>query len=1090
MPQPPYIEPIQYIRFDEQNYPIDAITINGRSVNEFQESEKIVTSINSSSTDEQIPSAKCLYDMIYGSVESVYGRDYLTYDIVDGGTVVWKRSNSNTPNKTISYRINNGSWQAIDSTIEGTSFSVNTGDKVEFKGTNNGYSNNAGNCCSLSGTAKFNLSGNIMSLIGGDNFENISSFSTSFVFNGLFENSNAIDASKLVLPTRTYTSCYNRMFANCKNLIYPPALPSTILSSSCYYSMFSGCSSLIKAPVLPATVMATYCYYSMFWGCTSLTSAPTLKSTTLAQNCYSNMFFGCTSLTNAPDLPATIMMNSCYSGMFSGCTSLTMAPVLSGIYMATRCYQSMFSNCTNLRVAPKLPSTNLASYCYNGMFSSCSNLTVAPTLPATIMMDSCYYQMFSGCINLTKAPALPATTLNNYCYGSMFSGCTSLTTTPVLPATTLASNCYSYMFSTCTSLTTAPILPSTNLKSYCYQGMFNNCTSLTTAPALPAETLANYCYNGMFKGCNRLISAPVLPAKTLYTGCYQEMFYGCSRLTNIECYATYVDTNNHTANWTINIFTSGTFTGYAGVGWKGGTSGIPYTWTSTLIDLYRPESSHTIGMYVDDFLLGNPVEFVNDPVGHDCRAYEYTGEDIGFDGDDFYLWKQMSITSSNGPRYGPYYALTSTINQNTLQGLSLESSITNVFEQPIYAFLYMDTEEYGSGGGYSIVSVSQTTGLEMWIDDDFEYGMEGDGYYDMEEYLDWYLNNIEESGSRHYYYIDEFEYDGETCYLWCCYVDNRYMVTDTNNLQTLQSYSIEYDYSNVNTHPILAFLNPDLTEYGRSVDDASIVKVTSTQPKLMMYVDDFIKNDINVDDFIDDPESMGSNYYEYCEEFEYDGDTYYVWEFIDTPNSSIGHINRVKYLLTDTANYQTLQNDSFEEDQSNLVSSHIITYLDMDLEETYTGLERLDTIIKMVEIVGIYSAGTLGMYIDDFPDYAWEDNGNQDIYEFIDEYMNNPTDGGNYYEYCEPFTYDGDTYYIWILTDNGYNNVDNNNNLGQIKYVLTDTINFQTLYNSSLEEDIYNIDNDSHLVCFINEDLEGDYDCVERNDHIVTVFEL
>jgi len=60
-------EAISYIKIGEKEHPIDAITVGGKSASNFQEASKIVQSISASSTDEQIPSAKCIYDIIYGA---------------------------------------------------------------------------------------------------------------------------------------------------------------------------------------------------------------------------------------------------------------------------------------------------------------------------------------------------------------------------------------------------------------------------------------------------------------------------------------------------------------------------------------------------------------------------------------------------------------------------------------------------------------------------------------------------------------------------------------------------------------------------------------------------------------------------------------------------------------------------------------------------------------------------------------------------------------------------------------------------------------------------------------------------------------
>ena len=274
-------------------------------------------------------------------------------------------------------------------------------------------------------------------------------------------------------------------------------------------------------------------------------------------------------------------------------------------------------------------------------------------------------------------------------------------------------------------------------------------------------------------------------------------------------------------------------------------------------------------------------------------------------------------------------------------------SLSNLTEYPIYTYLDWDGNEYLSGQSYNIVSVSQTTGLEMWIDDDFDYGWQDGGYSDMEEYLNWYLNNIDEAGGRHYYYIDTFEYNGNNNYIWYCYLNGTYLVMDTNDATTLTSYSIESNHSNVNTHPIVTFLNKDLTEYGRPVSTYSIVKVTSSQPKQMMFVDDFMRDDIVIQDFISDPEVKGCNYYEYCEPFEYDGNTYYVWKYLG-PDNYIDDF--AKYVLTDTIDLQTLQSYSLESSLSNIGTMPIVAYFNSDMAETYPAVSRDDNIVKVFEL--------------------------------------------------------------------------------------------------------------------------------------------
>ena len=335
--------------------------------------------------------------------ESGSTSEYLTFEILSGGTLNWHASYSSIT-RTIEYRINNGNWTSITSTTGGTSINVNSGDIVEWRGDNDSYGGRFGESSSFYGsTAQFKVYGNIMSLIDSTNFSGLTTLSSAYTFQNLFDSCTGLtDASKLLLP-------------------------ATTLASSCYSDMFMGCTSLTHAPsILPATTLAQNCYLYMFWGCTSLTTAPELPATTLANQCYYHMFYGCTGLTQAPELPATTLANSCYEGMFLNCRSLTTAPELPATTLANRCYQDMFQGCRSLTTAPELPATTLAGSCYTWMFAGCRSLTQAPELPATTLQSSCYAWMFEGCTGLTTAPELPATTLVENCYVRMFDGCTNL----------------------------------------------------------------------------------------------------------------------------------------------------------------------------------------------------------------------------------------------------------------------------------------------------------------------------------------------------------------------------------------------------------------------------------------------------------------------------------------------------------------------------------------------------------------------------------------------------------------------------------------------------------------------------------------
>ena len=255
------------------------------------------------------------------------------------------------PFKSISYSKDLINWKTEypKSTIRGKEFDgyrtinipVNKGDKVYLKGnaicwytycngTSTGGSNNN---LHIASTAKFSISGNILSLFYEDNFKNYSTFPKipsgkygsysprhfSFVFLG---SAFLYDAKELKLPNDATESCYYNIFQGCTSLKTAPELPATTLAANCYQSMFDNCTSLVQAPKLPATTIATNCYSRMFFNCFSLTQAPELPATTLAVGCYSDMFYNCSSLVKAPELPATTLQFNCYSNMFRGCSEL------------------------------------------------------------------------------------------------------------------------------------------------------------------------------------------------------------------------------------------------------------------------------------------------------------------------------------------------------------------------------------------------------------------------------------------------------------------------------------------------------------------------------------------------------------------------------------------------------------------------------------------------------------------------------------------------------------------------------------------------------------------------------------------------
>ena len=259
-----------------------------------------------------------------------YSGQYLTFVAQENGTFTFTPQNSNV----ISYSIDNGgTW------TQGNSVNVSSGDTVMWKGTMTPNSNGIG---TFSSTNNFNVEGNPMSLLYGDNFVGQTSLSgKDYAFLSLFSGATTlISAENLSLPATTLsTRCYNRMFYNCINLTTVPndLLPATTLSEYCYNVMFKYCRSLTTVPQLPATTLAARCYDSMFSDCGSLTTAPELPVTALTEGCYFGMFLNCGSLTTAPELLAPTLADNCYTFMFYGCTNLNYIKCLATNISASQC---------------------------------------------------------------------------------------------------------------------------------------------------------------------------------------------------------------------------------------------------------------------------------------------------------------------------------------------------------------------------------------------------------------------------------------------------------------------------------------------------------------------------------------------------------------------------------------------------------------------------------------------------------------------------------------------------------------------------------------------------------------------------------
>ena len=211
-----------------------------------------------------------------------FSKTYFTIEPLANGTITFSVSG-------LSYSTNLINWKSLGT----IALNVVKDKNVYLKG--NMTPNSTNGIGTLSATANINVSGNIMSLLFGDNFIGQDDLTgKTYAFYNLFAD--------------------NTYLINVKNLI----LPAITLDNYCYSCMFIGCSSLISAPKLPATTLAEGCYVGMFATCTSLTTAPELPATILVKLCYGGIFLWCSSLNYIKCLATDISATDCTDNWVSG----------------------------------------------------------------------------------------------------------------------------------------------------------------------------------------------------------------------------------------------------------------------------------------------------------------------------------------------------------------------------------------------------------------------------------------------------------------------------------------------------------------------------------------------------------------------------------------------------------------------------------------------------------------------------------------------------------------------------------------------------------------------------------------------------
>lgn len=349
----------------------------------------------------------------YSTECNEYSNRYLTFRALEDGTFSfgkWVETHMEYNDDKLKYSLDNGTtWVTLQSgnTSGGTTPTVTSGNTILWKASGLTIGGGIG---SFHSSGRFDVEGNIMSLVNEDDFVGKTTIGW-YQFKSLFALCHKLVNSKnLVLPsTSLTTNCYDSMFHACSNLVTTPQLPATTLASDCYRQMFSSCSSLVTVPqnMLPATTLASRCYVEMFGHCSSLTAAPKLPATTLKRECYYFMFRSCSSLTT----PANLNI------------------IGDGSQTASGCCKQMYYDCSGLVNPPTINFAKIPTSGFMGTFMGCTSLTKSPVISATNFSKDTFRIMFSGCTSLSEITCLvknhKCSTENDYAWHDWVKGVTN-----------------------------------------------------------------------------------------------------------------------------------------------------------------------------------------------------------------------------------------------------------------------------------------------------------------------------------------------------------------------------------------------------------------------------------------------------------------------------------------------------------------------------------------------------------------------------------------------------------------------------------------------------------------------------------------
>lgn len=204
-----------------------------------------------------------------------------------------------------------------------------------------------------------------------------------------------------------------------------------------------------------------------------------------------------------------------------------------------------------------------------------------------------------------------------------------------------------------------------------------------------------------------------------------------------------------------------------------------------------------------------------------------------------------------------------------------------------------------------------------------------------------------------------------------------------------------------------------------------------------------------IDDYVEDPETFGSNRYVYAgRTFEYRGGTYFL--YVHSPKSSQDNI--CYGLLPAGLSFDTLYANSIENNHSSNVDAFEYI-LNSDEEEYFeTGDGDWYKLVKVEKPIDPHDTAPSVIYLDNFEDPQDIASDYPTFQDYMNAYLQDPYDmGSNYYSFTnETMEFNGETYYV-------YEGDLNIAGMETVQYGLMPTgYTYNMLYSNSMEADYDN----------------------------------